>query len=52
MKKLFFVAMAMFAMMSCGGNKTEQGAAVDSDSVAVDSVVADTIVVADSVSAE
>lgn len=40
MKKLvfMFVAMAAISFASCG-NKTEQAPAVDSDTVAVDSVV-------------
>lgn len=37
MKKLvfMFVAVVAISFASCGGNKTNQGAAVDSDSVAV-----------------
>ena len=54
MKKLAFVFAAVVAVSfaSCG-NKTEQGACCDSDSVVVDSVVAaDSTVAADSVVAE
>lgn len=50
MKKLvfMFVAVAAISFASCG-NKTAQGEAVDSDSIAVvDSAEADTVVVADS----
>ena len=47
MKKLvfMFVAVAAFSFASCGGNKTNQAAPVDSDSVAVDSAVVDSAVV-------
>ncbi len=52
MKKLvlMFVAVAAISFASCG-NKTEQGAAVDTDTVAMDSAVADTVV-ADTVAAD
>ena len=52
MKKLvlMFVAVAAISFASCG-NKTEQGAAIDTDTVAMDSAVADTVV-ADTVAAD
>jgi hypothetical protein len=53
MKKLvfMFVAVAAISFASCGGNKAEQAAPVDTDSIeAVDSVAEDTVV-ADSVAA-
>ena len=59
MKKLvfMFVAVAAISFASCGGNKTEQAAPVDTDSIEnVDTVAADTVaadsVAADSVAAE
>ena len=59
MKKLvfMFVAVAAISFASCGGNKTEQAAPVDTDSIenvdtlAADSVAADSVA-ADSVAAE
>ena len=54
MKKLvfMFVAVAAISFASCGGNKTQQGAPVDSDSVEVaDSTIADSAV-ADSAAAD
>lgn len=48
MKKLvfMFVAVAAISFASCGGNKTEQAAPVDSDSVvAVDSAATDSAAV-------
>ncbi|MBO6188462.1 MAG: hypothetical protein IJV38_11975 [Prevotella sp.] len=57
MKKLvfMFVAVAAISFASCGGNKTQQGAPVDSDSIAVvdsvDTVAADTVA-ADTVAAD
>ena len=55
MKKLvfMFVAVAAISFASCG-NKTEQGAATDSDTVVVDTVdtVAADTVAADSAAAE
>lgn len=56
MKKLvfMFVAVAAISFASCG-NKTEQGAATDSDTVVVDTdsvVTPDSSAVADSVVAE
>jgi len=53
MKKLvfMFVAVAAISFASCGGNKTEQAAPVDTDSIeAVDSVAEDSLA-ADSVEA-
>ena len=54
MKKLvfMFVAVAAISFASCGGNKTQQAEAVDSDSIAVvDTVQADTVA-ADTVAAD
>jgi hypothetical protein len=59
MKKLvfMFVAVAAISFASCGGNKTEQAAPVDTDSIenvdtlAADSVAADSVA-ADTVAAE
>ena len=57
MKKLvfMFVAVAAISFASCGGNKTQQADAVDSDSIAVvdsaDTVAADTVA-ADTVAAD
>ena len=57
MKKLvfMFVAVAAISFASCGGNKTAQAEAVDSDSIAVvdsaDTVAADTVA-ADTVAAD
>lgn len=47
MKKLvlMFVAVAAISFASCGGNKTNQAAPVDSDTVVVDSAVVDSAVV-------
>ena len=58
MKKLvfMFVAVAAISFASCGGNKTAQAEAVDSDSIAVVDSAADTVAVdtvaADSTAAE
>jgi hypothetical protein len=56
MKKILFVFAAFVAVsFAACGNKTEAGAAIDSDSVAIDSVVDSTAVdsiVADTVAAE